>query len=214
MKKKAEKERNLLDQKFADLRQLIIMGGAGERALLLDMQKILEGTEEHGEIYILNINQGGINPNEGSPNEAGPSKITTQCLVSAHGERLSSAKGVSRRSSWSPPHLLDRRMEENATVGDWEGSGETEGQKKKKRARSKSVGFHEDLEVHEVHDVHDEDLSPRVTSSVPDTMGSNEGGGTHNMEEKTILKSEKCGLCGERMKFGKVGLRCSKCRLF
>ena len=77
MKKKAEKERNLLDQKFADLRQLIIMGGAGERALLLDMQKILEGTEEHGEIYILNINQGGTNPNEGSPIEAGPSKITT-----------------------------------------------------------------------------------------------------------------------------------------
>ena len=50
MKKKAEKERNLLDQKFADLRQLII-GGAGEGALLLDMQKILEGTEEQGELY-------------------------------------------------------------------------------------------------------------------------------------------------------------------
>ena len=51
MKKKAEKERNLLDQKFADLRQLIILGGAGERALLFDMQKILEGTEEQGELY-------------------------------------------------------------------------------------------------------------------------------------------------------------------
>ena len=51
LKKKAEKERNLLDQKFADLRQLIILGGAGERALLLDMQKILERTEEHGELY-------------------------------------------------------------------------------------------------------------------------------------------------------------------
>ena len=51
LKKKAEKEMNLLDQKFADLRQLIILGGAGERALLLDMQKILERTEEHGELY-------------------------------------------------------------------------------------------------------------------------------------------------------------------
>ena len=51
LKKKAEKERNLLDQKFADLRQLIILGGAGERALLFDMQKILEGTEEQGELY-------------------------------------------------------------------------------------------------------------------------------------------------------------------
>ena len=51
MKKKAEKEKNLLDQKFADLRQLIILGGAGERALLLNMQKILEGTKEHGELF-------------------------------------------------------------------------------------------------------------------------------------------------------------------
>ena len=48
MKKKADKEKKLLEQKFADLRQLIIEGGAGERALLLDMEKILEGTGEHG----------------------------------------------------------------------------------------------------------------------------------------------------------------------
>ena len=52
LKKKAEKERNLLDQKFADLRHLMILGGAGERALLLDMQRILEGTQEHGEFYV------------------------------------------------------------------------------------------------------------------------------------------------------------------
>ena len=134
--------------------------------------------------------------------------INNHCIVSAHCERLSSAKGVPRRSSWSPPHLLDRRMEEHAMVGDWESLGEMEGQTN--RARSKSVGFHEHLEVHEVHD---EDLPTRVTSSVPNTLDSNDGGGSHAMEQKTILKSEKCGLCGERMKFGKVGLRCSECRL-
>ena len=55
LKKKAEKERNLLDQKFADLRHLMILGGAGERALLLDMQRILEGTQEHGECYMENM---------------------------------------------------------------------------------------------------------------------------------------------------------------
>lgn len=161
LKKKAEKERNLLDQKFADLRQLII-GGAGERALLLDMQKILEGTEEQ-----------------------------------VRGERLSSAKGMPRRSSCSPPHLLDRRMEEHMTVADLENLDNMEGQKK--RARSKSVGFQEDLPT-------------RATSSIPDTLDSN-GAGSHDMEQKTILKSEKCGLCGERMKFGKVQLRCSGCRM-
>ena len=84
------------------------------------------------------------------------------------------------------------------TVADLENLDNMEGQKK--RARSKSVGFQEDLPT-------------RATSSIPDTLDSN-GAGSHDMEQKTILKSEKCGLCGERMKFGKVQLRCSGCRLF
>ena len=46
MRKKAEKEKNLLEKKFSDLRQLIISGGIGERALLLDMQEILQRPEE------------------------------------------------------------------------------------------------------------------------------------------------------------------------
>ena len=46
MRKKAENERNLLEKKFSDLRQLIISGGIGERALLLDMQEILQRPEE------------------------------------------------------------------------------------------------------------------------------------------------------------------------
>merc|ERR1712192_145878 len=119
----------------------------------------------------------------------------------AHGERLSSAKGMPRRSSWSPPHLLDRRMEEeHMTVGELENPCYVKSQKKKKGARSKSVGFKEDLPT------------IKVTSSVPNTLDSNEAG-SHDLEQKTILKSEKCGLCGERMKFGKVGLRCSDCRV-
>jgi len=103
LKKKAEKERNLLDQKFADLRHLMILGGAGERALLLDMQRILEGTQEH-----------------------------------ARDQRVSSAKkDMPRRSSWSPPHLLDRRMEEDMTEAELENLGDIEGAKK--RARSLRV---------------------------------------------------------------------------
>jgi hypothetical protein len=33
------------------------------------------------------------------------------------------------------------------------------------------------------------------------------------MVQKTVLKSEKCGVCAKRMKFGKIGLRCVACRL-
>ena len=76
-------------------------------------------------------------------------------------------------------------------LGDMEGA--------RKRARSKSVGFQEDL-------------PSKATSSIPDTLDNNQAG-SHDLEQKTILKSEKCGFCGERMKFGKVGLRCSECRL-
>ena len=46
MRKKVEKEKHLLEKKFSDLRQLIISGGIGERALLLDMQEILQRPEE------------------------------------------------------------------------------------------------------------------------------------------------------------------------
>ena len=85
-------------------------------------------------------------------------------------------------------------------VGDIENQSDVERQKKK-RARSKSVGFQEDLP------------SNKVTSSIPNTQLDSDGAGSHDLEQKTILKSEKCGLCEERMKFGKVGLRCSDCRL-
>ena len=71
----------------------------------------------------------------------------------------------------------------------------------RKRTRSKSVGFHEQ-----------EDSPEKITSSVPSISGGVTRAGSHKLEEKTILKSEKCGACGERMKFGKVGLRCSECR--
>jgi len=35
----------------------------------------------------------------------------------------------------------------------------------------------------------------------------------HQFVQKTVLKSEKCGACDKRMKFGKIGLRCCVCRL-
>merc|ERR1711934_701230 len=35
----------------------------------------------------------------------------------------------------------------------------------------------------------------------------------HKMAQKTWLKSEKCGVCAKRMKFGKIGLRCIVCKL-
>ena len=37
--------------------------------------------------------------------------------------------------------------------------------------------------------------------------------GGHKMIIKTALNSEKCVVCDERIKFGKVSLRCSECKL-
>jgi len=170
MRKKVEKEKHLLEKKFSDLRQLIISGGIGERALLHDMQEILQRPEETLERVP-------------EPEFRG---------------RLSSMRR-SMRCSWSPPHILDRRMEEQVMTGEDLGS---DVELPRKRTRSRSVGFHEQKGSPE-----------KITSSVPSIFGGVRAG-SHNLEEKTILKSEKCGACGERMKFGKVGLRCSQCRLF
>ena len=93
------------------------------------------------------------------------------------------------RCSWSPPHILDRRMEEQVMTGEDVGS---DVELPRKRTRSKSVGFHEQ-----------EDSPEKITSSVPSIFGGVRAA-SHSFEEKTILKSEKCGACG---KFGKVGLR-------
>ena len=101
------------------------------------------------------------------------------------------------RCSWSPPHILDRRMEEQVMTGEDVGS---DVELPSKRTRSKSVGFHEQ-----------KDLPEKITSSVPSIFDGVRAA-SHNLEETTILKSEKCGACGERMKFGKVGLRCSESR--
>ena len=35
----------------------------------------------------------------------------------------------------------------------------------------------------------------------------------HEMQQKTVLKSEKCVVCAKRMKFGKIVLRCAVCKV-
>jgi len=64
----------------------------------------------------------------------------------------------------------------------------------KRRKRSYSVGQRESIGVH--------------------TRSRNGGSPAgHKMAQKTWLKSEKCGVCAKRMKFGKIGLRCIVCKL-
>jgi len=64
----------------------------------------------------------------------------------------------------------------------------------KRRKRSYSVGQRESIGVH--------------------TRSQNGGSPAgHKMAQKTWLKSEKCGVCAKRMKFGKIGLRCIVCKL-
>ena len=48
------------------------------------------------------------------------------------------------------------------------------------------------------------DVWPQVGAASP---------GGHALVQKTVLKSEKCGVCHKRLKFGKLVLRCTACRL-
>jgi len=73
----------------------------------------------------------------------------------------------------------------------------------KRRKRSHSVGQRESIGVH-------------TRSQSLQVRGGGLNGGSpagHNMAQKTVLKSEKCGVCAKRMKFGKIGLRCIVCKL-
>jgi len=103
---------------------LIISGGIGERALLQDMQEILQMPEESLERVPEPELRGRLSPIRRS-----------------------------MRCSWSPPHILDRRMEEQVMTGEDLGS---DVELPRKRTRSKSVGFHEQ-----------EDSPEKITSSVP-----------------------------------------------
>ena len=47
-------------------------------------------------------------------------------------------------------------------------------------------------------------LAPKVEDSRP---------AGHEMQQKTVLKSEKCAGCTKRMKFGKIVLRCAVCKV-
>jgi len=67
----------------------------------------------------------------------------------------------------------------------------------KRRKRSYSVGHNR------------ESLGVRTRSR----GGHRESLSGHNMAQKTVLKSEKCGVCAKRMKFGKIALRCVVCKL-
>jgi len=49
--------------------------------------------------------------------------------------------------------------------------------------------------------------------TMTDAEKENLKNGKHNIVSKTALKSEKCSICDKRVKFGKICLRCSACKM-
>merc|ERR1740131_182748 len=91
----------------------------------------------------------------------------------------------------------------------------------KGKRRSRSAGIHEVQNVQTVRGkkrslivVEGENKKGRRSRS----LGNNEvirtrKQGAHNLINKTTLKSEKCAGCRNRIKFGKISLKCSDCKL-
>ena len=74
---------------------------------------------------------------------------------------------------------------------------------KKKQRRSRSVGFRESSGAR----------TRSRSLQVREAAGAEGSPAGHMMVQKTVLKSEKCGVCLKRLKFGKIVLRCSTCKL-
>lgn len=57
-------------------------------------------------------------------------------------------------------------------------------------------------------------IEPASSSNILTTGDTFHGNGAaHNFVQKAFIKSEKCGVCDKRFKFGRVSSKCSLCRL-
>lgn len=56
-------------------------------------------------------------------------------------------------------------------------------------------------------------VNGRLSVSTRQTLGAASGEQLHNFVQKTVLKPEKCSVCPKRIKFGKIYIKCTGCRM-
>merc|ERR1719341_1987800 len=231
-RRRAESERDRLAQKFQAVQSLVLEGSAGgvRRSLHQQVSRIL-GTPETGGAPIFPSIHLDATPRadqtDGSILDVedlsldDTADLCQDSPLPPNSGRMSRSRGGRKRSrSKSQGRVLDRveeRLEEASQVEEQdrvrERMTEVKGaagvaaalrnevedlrkvEEAKRRKRSYSVGQRESLTG--VHTRSQDGGSPAG----------------HKMAQKTWLKSEKCGVCAKRMKFGKIGLRCIVCKL-
>jgi len=82
----------------------------------------------------------------------------------------------------------------------------------KRSRRSRSIVGFADVPVETVSE--DRETRPRLYSAVhfSDPTSSPTPSSAHSFIQKTFVKAEKCSVCNKRIKFGKIGMKCTRCR--
>ena len=222
-RKKAEHDRDKLDNQFQLLRQLF-----------LETDGVDEGTLRRVKILEDPVVPLPSSPSLGYPNIISPGLMSLR-------EGLSKPSGKRRSVNMTEESVFDvddlnlsfdetanlcesrARLEQSyvglqvkktkterkrsRSVTRREEEPEQEVQAKKRERRSRSVGISDRVEILEItprmNQEEKQDDPPFFTSRKQE----------HSFEEKTNIKSDKCTVCNKRLKFGKKSLNCVGCKM-
>lgn len=216
-RKKAEQERDRLNNQFQLLRQLILETDGVDEGTLRRVKFLEEPSVPlPGQGYPNILSPGLMSLREGLDlkNKRRSANMTEESVLDVEDLNLSfdetanlcdesrgrlqqSLNGLQVTSERKRSRSVTRRedVEENDRV-------------KKRERRSRSVGISDRVDVLEI--------TPRMTvdekpsSSIPPLQTRKL---EHRLEEKINVKSEKCAVCKKRIKFGKKYLSCVHCKV-
>ena len=226
-RKKAEHERDRLDQQFQVLRQLFMETDGVDEGTL----RRVKFMEEPGVPLTSNSS-----PSQGYPNIISPGLMSLR-------EGLSKPSGKRRSVNMTEESVFDvddlnlsfdetanlcesRARLEQSYLGQQgrarserkrsrsltrrEEEEQQEVRAKKKERRSRSVGINDRVEILEITPRLPQELQEK--QDVPPVFPSRKQQ-QHSFEEKTNIKSDKCSACKKRLKFGKKSLNCGNCKM-
>ena len=224
-RKKAELERDRLDQQFQVLRQLImetdgVDEGTLRRVKFLEEPAVSLPSSSPIQGYPNIISPGLMSLREGLSKPSGKRRsvnMTEESVFDVDDLNLSfdeTANLCESRARLEQSYLGqqakgERKRSRSVTRREEE---EQDGRVKKKERRSRSVGINDRVEILEI--------TPRMTQEVPEKQNDppffpsrKQQQQQHCFEEKTNIKSDKCSACKKRLKFGKKSLNCVSCKI-
>lgn len=215
-RKKAEQERDRLNNQFQLLRQLILETDGVDEGTLRRVKFLEEPyVSLPSEGYPNILSPGLMSLREGldKKNKRRSANITEESVLDVEDLNLSfdetanlcdESRGRLQQSYLGLQATRERKRSRSVTRREDEGDRD---RVKKRERRSRSVGISDRVDVLEI--TPRETLPEKPASPIPLLQTRKL---EHSFEEKTNIKSEKCAGCKKRIKFGKKYLSCVHCR--